>query len=77
MQGSTDIPLDEEGIVQAQKLGLRLADEQWDMVFTSQLSRARQTGEIIAAQLGITDFFQDERLREVSGGLTEGTSEPD
>jgi 2,3-bisphosphoglycerate-dependent phosphoglycerate mutase len=77
MQGSTDIPLDAEGIVQAQKLGLRLADEQWDMVFTSQLSRARQTGEIIAAQLGITDFFQDERLREVSGGLTEGTSEPE
>ncbi|SFF02984.1 probable phosphoglycerate mutase [Chitinophaga sp. CF118] len=75
MQGSTDIPLDAEGIMQAQKLGLRLSDEHWDLVYSSHLSRARQTGEIIAAQLGIPDFFQDERLREVSGGQTEGTSE--
>ena len=75
MQGSTDIPLDEEGTIQAHKLGLRLANEHWDLVYTSHLSRARKTGEIIAAQLGITDIFQDERLREVSGGQTEGTSE--
>jgi probable phosphoglycerate mutase len=75
MQGSTDIPLDEEGILQAQKLGVRLSDEHWDVVYTSHLSRARQTGEVIAAHLGIGAVFQDERLREVSGGLTEGTSE--
>jgi probable phosphoglycerate mutase len=77
MQGSTDIPLDAEGIEQARKLGLRLSDESWDLVYTSQLSRARQTGEIIAAELGITDIHQDDRLREVSGGLTEGTTEAD
>jgi probable phosphoglycerate mutase len=75
MQGSTDIPLDEEGRLQAQKLGLRLSDEHWDLVYTSQLSRAHQTGQIMAAQLGITDVIQDDRLREVSGGQTEGTSE--
>jgi probable phosphoglycerate mutase len=75
MQGSTDIPLDEDGRLQAHKLGLRLSDEHWDIVYTSHLSRAHQTGEIIAAQLGITSIFKDERLREVSGGLTEGTSE--
>src|SRR6187402_576406 len=75
MQGSTDIPLDEDGRIQAKKLGIRLSDEHWDVVYTSHLSRAHQTGEIIAAQLGITKIFQDDRLREVSGGLTEGTSE--
>jgi probable phosphoglycerate mutase len=74
-QGSTDIPLDEDGCIQAQKLGLRLSDEHWDIVYTSQLSRAYQTGSIIAAQLGIPAVFQDDRLREVSGGLTEGTLE--
>lgn len=75
MQGSTDIPLDEEGVEQARKLGLRLADEQWDLIYTSHLSRAKRTGQIIAAQLGITDIFEDERLREISGGQTEGTNE--
>lgn len=75
MQGSTDIPLDEDGRIQAQKLGLRLSDEHWDVVYTSHLSRAHQTGEIIAAQLGISNIIKDDRLREVSGGLTEGTSE--
>ena len=75
MQGSTDIPLDEEGRIQAQKLGLRLSDEHWDLIYTSHLSRAHQTGQIIAAQLGIPTVIQDDRLREVSGGLTEGTSE--
>jgi 2,3-bisphosphoglycerate-dependent phosphoglycerate mutase len=75
MQGSTDIPLDEDGILQAQKLGLRLANEHWDLVYTSHLKRAKKTGEIIAAQLGITGIFEDERLREASGGQTEGTVE--
>lgn len=77
MQGSTDIPLDAEGLEQARKLGLRLSDEHWDLVYTSHLSRARQTGEIIATGLGITDIRQDQRLMEVSGGLTEGTTEAD
>src|SRR4051812_11919861 len=75
MQGSTDIPLDEDGRLQAEKLGVRLSNEHWDIVYTSQLSRARQTGEIIAARLGISQVYQDDRLREASGGLTEGTSE--
>lgn len=77
MQGSTDIPLDAEGLEQARKLGVRLSDEHWDIVYTSQLSRARQTGEIIAAGLGIGDIRQDKRLMEVHGGLTEGTTEAD
>ncbi|MBW8683119.1 histidine phosphatase family protein [Chitinophaga rhizophila] len=75
MQGSTDIPLDDEGLEQARKLGIRLSDEPWDIIYTSQLSRAKKTGEIIAASLGIDDIREDKRLMEVSGGLTEGTTE--
>jgi 2,3-bisphosphoglycerate-dependent phosphoglycerate mutase len=77
MQGSTDIPLDQEGLEQARRLGIRLSDEHWDLVYTSHLSRAKETGAIIAKQLGITDLREDKRLREVSGGETEGTSEAD
>lgn len=78
MQGSTDIPLDEEGIEQARKLGARLAAEQgWDIIFTSHLSRAKRTGEIIAEAIGLSPVLTDERLREVSGGQTEGTVEED
>ncbi|SHN45294.1 histidine phosphatase family protein [Chitinophaga sp. CF418] len=77
MQGSTDIPLDTEGLEQARKLAIRLSDEHWDLIYTSHLSRARQTGEIIAAGLGIADVRQDRRLMEVSGGQTEGTTEAD
>jgi probable phosphoglycerate mutase len=78
MQGSTDIPLDEEGIEQARKLGAKLATEQgWDIIFTSHLSRAKRTGEIIAEAIGLSPVLTDERLREVSGGQTEGTVEED
>jgi 2,3-bisphosphoglycerate-dependent phosphoglycerate mutase len=77
MQGSTDIPLDKEGLEQARKLGIRLSDESWDLIYTSQLSRAKKTGEIIATCLGITDIREDKRLMEVSGGRTEGTTEAD
>jgi probable phosphoglycerate mutase len=78
MQGSTDIPLDEEGIEQAQKLGAKLATEQtWDIIYTSHLSRAKRTGEIIAEAIGLSPVLTDERLREVSGGQTEGTIEED
>lgn len=75
MQGSTDIPLDEDGILQAHKLGQRFAGEQWDLIYTSHLSRARQTGEILAGYLNIPLITEDVRLREVHGGQTEGTLE--
>ena len=73
-QGSSNIPLDEEGVETAKKLALRLADEEWDVIFTSPLTRARQTADLIAAQSGVK-VMEDERLRERSGGLIEGTTE--
>lgn len=73
-QGSSDIPLDEEGIQAAEKLGKRLVDEEWNIVFTSPMMRARQTSDILAAQSNI-EVVEDDRLRERYGGLIEGTTE--
>jgi alpha-ribazole phosphatase len=47
--GSTDVPLSDEGIEQAERLSRRLAGEKIAAVYTSTLSRARLTGEIIAS----------------------------
>ena len=49
-QGSSDIPLDDEGIEMAEHVAKRLAEEQWDVIYTSPLIRAKKTAEIIAAE---------------------------
>jgi len=75
LQGHSDIPLDEEGVQQALKLGQRLAGETWDLIYSSHLLRARQTAAIIAQELGIDTVIADNRLGEAGGGLIEGTTE--
>ncbi|PSL48236.1 putative phosphoglycerate mutase [Chitinophaga niastensis] len=77
LQGHSDIPLDEEGILQALRLGQRLMGEEWDLVYSSHLLRARQTAAIIAQELGIDTVEEDKRLGEAGGGLIEGTTEED
>lgn len=74
-QGSSDVPLDEEGIEMAEHVADRLADEQWDVIYTSPQKRAKQTAEIIADKMTDIQIVEDCRLREVGGGLTEGTTE--
>ncbi|WP_042479270.1 histidine phosphatase family protein [Bacillus ndiopicus] len=71
-QGQLNIPLHQEGIIAAQILAKRLANEQWDAIFTSPLARAQQTAEIIAQQLPLKI---DARLCEIGTGLIEGTTE--
>ncbi len=48
--GSTDVHLSEEGVRQAERLAGRLAADKIDAVYTSTLSRARQTAEIVASR---------------------------
>ncbi|GAK01923.1 phosphoglycerate mutase family [Geomicrobium sp. JCM 19037] len=74
-QGSSDIPLDEEGIVTAERLRERLRDEQWDHVYASDLRRAYQTADIASGDHLPRPIHTDERLREIGGGLIEGTTE--
>ena len=73
-QGSADIPLDEQGLSDAEKLAERLKKEEWDALYASPLKRARQTADAIS-KLTDLEIVEDDRIREVSGGQIEGTTE--
>ncbi len=53
IQGSTDIPLNNTGRLQAERTGRLLARRSWDGIASSPLSRAFETGRIIADAVGI------------------------
>lgn len=76
IQGSTDIPLNDTGRAQARATALRLREELADagplVVAASDLSRARETAEIIAAELGAAAPRQYPALRERGYGEAEG-----
>ena len=72
IQGTTDIPLNDVGRAQAARTGRLLARRQWDAVVTSPLSRAFETGSIIAAELGLPVPTTDSRLVERNYGEAEG-----
>jgi broad specificity phosphatase PhoE len=71
LQGHTDRPLNDYGRRQAQALADRLAGEDIDAVYASDLSRARETAEILAAKHGLT-VVVDPDLREKNWGNWEG-----
>lgn len=75
IQGHTDNPLDEEGLQQAEAIAERLSGEHWDYIYSSDLLRARQTAEVIAAKLGLQVAGVIPGIREMNGGLLEGTTE--
>ena len=70
-QGQIDVPLNEVGQSQAERTGRRLADWPLGAVYTSDLVRARQTAEPIAARRGLA-MRVDARLRERHYGDFEG-----
>ena len=71
LQGQTDRPLNECGRRQARQLAGELADEKLDAVYASDLSRARETAEIVGEQLGLAVVL-DADLREKDWGTWEG-----
>lgn len=73
-QGHTDIPLNEEGRRQAESLATRMMGEEWDYIYSSDLSRALETARIIAMSKNL-EVNIDQRLREMNCGLIEGTTE--
>lgn len=77
IQGHSDIPLNEEGRNQAQLLASRLKNEpyHWNALITSSLSRARETGEIIASALEIPLLEPDDQLKERAYGQVEGLTQ--
>jgi len=72
IQGSTDIPLNERGRAQARSVAEHLAGEQWDVLYSSPLSRAYDTALAIAESVGIRDISIDRRLKERHFGEAEG-----
>jgi broad specificity phosphatase PhoE len=75
-QGHTDRPLTERGRDQAHALADLVAAEKIDAVYTSPLSRARETADIIAARAGLDPVVLP-GLREVDTGSWSGLSRAD
>jgi broad specificity phosphatase PhoE len=72
-QGSCDTELNATGLAQAERLAKRLADEPCDIIFTSDLLRAKKTAEIINTRHGV-ELVASSKLRESSFGEFEGKS---
>ena len=69
--GQTDSPLSEWGKAQAERTAdYIVANYAVDRVYASDLSRAYQTGKVIADRLGI-EVIPDRRLREIHVGIWE------
>ena len=71
LQGRSDHPLNEKGLLQAREAGQRLKEQGivFDRVFSSPLIRALQTARLVAPE---TEPVVDERLIEMDYGPYEG-----
>ncbi len=72
-QGHTDVPLNEKGRQQAAAIAQRLASEEIHAIYTSDLSRARDTAVEIA-EFHQNEISADPRLREGDFGEWEGAT---
>ena len=72
LQGIADIPLNATGIAQAELAGRLIDGNDWDVLLTSPLSRARDTADIIAASAGFDIIHVEPLLLERSFGEAEG-----
>lgn len=73
MQGRTDLPLDDEGRMQALGAGRLLARAQWRRIVSSPLERAHETAQIIGQLAGL-EVARDPALIERDYGIAEGLS---
>jgi len=69
--GAGGVDLSDEGRRQAQRLAERLAEESITAAYTSPLSRAAETAEILCKPLSLTPVSRD-GLKEISHGQWEG-----
>jgi 2,3-bisphosphoglycerate-dependent phosphoglycerate mutase len=72
LQGHTDIPLNEEGARQAKALAHALSSESLDAIVSSDLVRALQTAQAVAAHHPHIPLHTDAGLRERCYGAFEG-----
>jgi 2,3-bisphosphoglycerate-dependent phosphoglycerate mutase len=75
-QGQADPPLNDAGREQARELADRLSGEDIAAIYTSDLLRARETAEILAAALN-ADVVALRELREIDVGSWQGLTWPE
>jgi len=75
-QGRIDVPLNEAGVAQAEKLAGYFKNIPLEAIYTSDLKRAVKTAEIIGRLKGIIPI-KTEALREMSFGIWENMSSQD
>lgn len=73
LQGRTDIPLNDEGREMAREAREKYKDINFDICYCSPLVRARETAKIFLEGRNI-DIIPDDRLKEMSFGIYEGTA---
>lgn len=71
IQGTTDVPLNNTGISQAQACGDHLKKADWDVIVTSPLERARHTAAIINENLSLP-LVEMAEFQEKHFGKAEG-----
>ena len=79
--GQLDIPLNKNGQEQAIELAEKMLDKQIKIIYTSPLSRAKQTAQIVSEKIG-APVISDNRLKErnngkLQGHIVHGTDNPD
>ncbi|HVX24181.1 MAG TPA: histidine phosphatase family protein [Candidatus Saccharimonadales bacterium] len=67
-----NMPLTAVGREQAHETAKRLADLSITRIISSDLKRAEETADIIAAELGVQDVSRDNRVREYDQGILSG-----
>lgn len=70
-QGQADPPLNERGREQADELARALAGQSIEAIYASDLRRARETADIVAARLGLP-VASEPGLREIDVGSWSG-----
>lgn len=76
LQGHTDSPLTNKGLKQGRGLAEKLIDVKFDVIFSSDLLRAKRTAEIIALERKLA-VQATKALREQSFGKYEGSNKAD
>lgn len=75
-QGQVDVPLNDLGFRQAELLGSYLENIKFDKIYSSDLSRCKQTVDVVVKKNKCSppEVVLDKRLREQSYGIFEGKS---
>lgn len=74
LQGQSDTPLDEVGLLQAQAIATRLQKRHFDIAYSSDLSRAMVTAQTIAEFHSGLQIIPSPALREWNLGELQGQS---